>query len=628
MIYTNNNYEITIHGGQVTSNKDGVRIYIDNPTINGTSYVGTCQIFLNGGVQTLYYLNGEQLIPTGSDYVFKGVVTNFTSVSVYTSYSLQEILQELVDNGFIEYKTIPSSIILYKTTIERNVVNKSSYLINANPLTIEGSFNDEVDILNPSIVIHLTSYPDYNYCYIPQLNRYYFITDIKCFRNDLYILQLHIDVLFTYNTDIRKQSGLILRNENLGDTTLIDDRRPTRNRISQSYTDITGGTLSNVTFNTTINTGYRYIITAIGGSASSGINSPTGSGLNNIALISTQYGVTACNMNDFSIAIQSLFSRDDLASFTISALALPFDITSLVSGTSGGLFVGNEVLTFDVNTGNYQFEDYDSHQYTIVSTFSQLQSNLSPYLVVADYTINATYTGNLRYLNYEPYSTYEIYLPYYGWVKLNSVDVVGKRLLIYYTIDYESGFGEVYIYNMTNNIMVFSSSVQIALKIPINTSNALELTKQKQNNTLNLGIGLVSAGVSAGIGVASGNPVGVIGSVLSAGKSIASYINADNMMIERAQTSFGSSEGSLYALANKVMLRVSHNEPLWLASDTTKENAYKKLNGYPLHLYDSLNSYTGYSEVIQINYLPDTQKAITTKEIDEIIGLAKEGIIL
>lgn len=90
-------------------------------------------------------------------------------------------------------------IIFYNTTSENNRVGK----VLTNEKTLSGAFKSEVDVQNPIIEVS-TDLMAYNYCYIPDLNRYYFINKVEITRNNFYTIFLHIDVLETYANEIKK----------------------------------------------------------------------------------------------------------------------------------------------------------------------------------------------------------------------------------------------------------------------------------------------------------------------------------------------------------------------------------------------------------------------------------------
>ena len=68
-------------------------------------------------------------------------------------------------------------------------------------------------IANPTIQLDIGtgSDPVFNYCYIPEFNRYYWITDWTWVRNRLWEAALSTDLLATFRDDIGSSSLYVLR---------------------------------------------------------------------------------------------------------------------------------------------------------------------------------------------------------------------------------------------------------------------------------------------------------------------------------------------------------------------------------------------------------------------------------
>lgn len=86
----------------------------------------------------------------------------------------------------------------------------------ARPTGAGATFNcrllDNCSVMNPvlSLNVGISSFPDYNYCYIPSFRRYYWITDIS-FNASLLIVYLSVDVLATYKDTIGNETLYITR---------------------------------------------------------------------------------------------------------------------------------------------------------------------------------------------------------------------------------------------------------------------------------------------------------------------------------------------------------------------------------------------------------------------------------
>ena len=103
------------------------------------------------------------------------------------------------------------TIKLYKTPSE---VNKVIKVLN-DELSLTGELRESSSIITPIIKIEEDDLTDYNYAYIPEFGRYYFITNITSVRNNLWEVAMRVDVLMTYADEIKANTAVIARNSNL-----------------------------------------------------------------------------------------------------------------------------------------------------------------------------------------------------------------------------------------------------------------------------------------------------------------------------------------------------------------------------------------------------------------------------
>ena len=95
---------------------------------------------------------------------------------------------------------------LYKVTNQPNELTKT---LN-NAVVVNGAFRSEIDSLDVIVEIESNKY-DFNYVYIPSLNKYYFLQNIVHVNQKIIRMQLHCDVLMTYKTDILASYGLVIQ---------------------------------------------------------------------------------------------------------------------------------------------------------------------------------------------------------------------------------------------------------------------------------------------------------------------------------------------------------------------------------------------------------------------------------
>lgn len=116
------------------------------------------------------------------------------------------------------------NIMLYLNSSPDNKIDKTITLKNE----ITGALRDNCSIITPSILCNLESPVGFNYAYIPTFERYYFVKNITVFNNNLYLLDLEVDVLMSNKTEILDQTGIIERQEFLFNLDLYDPELPVK----------------------------------------------------------------------------------------------------------------------------------------------------------------------------------------------------------------------------------------------------------------------------------------------------------------------------------------------------------------------------------------------------------------
>lgn len=99
------------------------------------------------------------------------------------------------------------TITLYNTTSPNNKTNKT--LTNATVLT--GDFREETGLLSPVFRVEGMQNRSFNYAYIPDFNRYYYIEEYRSLGHNILELQLKVDVLMSYKTSIYTTNAYIER---------------------------------------------------------------------------------------------------------------------------------------------------------------------------------------------------------------------------------------------------------------------------------------------------------------------------------------------------------------------------------------------------------------------------------
>ena len=94
---------------------------------------------------------------------------------------------------------------LYTTKTPNNTIGK--VLENETEYNIK--FKAQADRAKPVVVLMSETMIDFNYAYIPDFNRYYFVESIEVTPNKIYNISLRCDVLESFKNDILASSGFV-----------------------------------------------------------------------------------------------------------------------------------------------------------------------------------------------------------------------------------------------------------------------------------------------------------------------------------------------------------------------------------------------------------------------------------
>lgn len=112
-----------------------------------------------------------------------------------------------------------NGIVLINNGSAENVIGKSMSLV----ASLTGAFRDEVDIVKPVVRIERASAVGFNYVYISDFGRYYYVEELKAFRNNILELSLTCDPLESFKAQILEHDAIIDKQENQWNLYLNDD---------------------------------------------------------------------------------------------------------------------------------------------------------------------------------------------------------------------------------------------------------------------------------------------------------------------------------------------------------------------------------------------------------------------
>lgn len=116
----------------------------------------------------------------------------------------------------------------YVNNSEKHAIRKNL----SNGPSFSGFMREETSIISPVFVIETDNLSQYNYLYVSEFNRYYFINDISIIRTNLWRVSCSVDVLMSFQSSILKlscvvdkQQGQFNSNTFLNDGSFVADSR-------------------------------------------------------------------------------------------------------------------------------------------------------------------------------------------------------------------------------------------------------------------------------------------------------------------------------------------------------------------------------------------------------------------
>lgn len=125
---------------------------------------------------------------------------------------------------------------LYTMNTVDNRVDKTPYMSNLLTLT-NVNLENPTTVTNPVLILTVTDTEDIllrNYCYIPELKRYYYC-EFELLRNKMYRITCTEDYLMSWKSHIYASNGLIVRNENIRNKYLEDSEFKVQNNRQIQY---------------------------------------------------------------------------------------------------------------------------------------------------------------------------------------------------------------------------------------------------------------------------------------------------------------------------------------------------------------------------------------------------------
>lgn len=518
------------------------------------------------------------------------------------------------------------NITFIKTLSEKNALKKTWAIADSLTLatvTLKAPTNLKTPVLNISLARFTSDVSvllSYNYVYIPDFGRYYFIDSISFPNKDIASISLTEDVLMSFRSVILANTGFVLRSS-LGTTMLPDKMMQFTDDWDISIVTPSSGTLVDTSFDPSMTGSKKNIVVTCIAKDTSVI---TGTGDTSFIASSPQtQGLPSVNMyrmdvdrfsfnyifdkSTFEVFSNAIFGSAEYYSFIKNVMVFPFEPPRYKPGgadTPVSVVLGENSLGFSTN---------------LTSTKS-----LSPYLVAGDFTI----PSSSYFYDYEPYTKIDIYVPYCGFVEVSPSQVRGCNLIVYYQVNYADGSASAQIFNKTKDCLVWQGTCQLGLSVALSYSNEQEIADKRTSSTLNAILGGFSSAI-AGIGAAAaGHPVaGVVGAAMGISKSIAGKVENELTNYQRGSVGCISGANGLF-MPQSIVIRYARKKAFDGNSVTlTRINAEYNKADAQVRVLSTLEN-TGYAEVDGINFVyTATSPKPTLEETNEIETLLKTGVI-
>lgn len=371
-------------------------------------------------------------------------------------------------------------------------------------VTYDCKLKEECSILTPNIKLDLglSTAPSFNYAYISDWGRYYFVKNWT-FYNRLWEADLEVDVLGTYKTEIGNSSMYVLRSASNYDVRIIDTFYPTKYNVTYASNTgkviYKGAELTNY-FSNLWTDGYFCI--GYLGSVSTGI----------------EYLIT--NITGFRTLLQSLLGLvkadldmgDDIALGLARQLANPLQyITSVYWIPSFNDSTVNSGTTNTINFGYYSLNIPYSKKVTPIDSIT---GDDNQYFLTIPITLHPQTATRGMYVNAKPFT---------------------KNVLVFYP------FG---VFELDNSVINGEGSIRLGWKLDIATGKATLLCRATNDNSFlfsvesGYGVNIQLSQLLQDIISTGGNVIQGVTNLAFAGASFASLLAGNVASAGSAATSF------------------------------------------------------------------------------------------
>ncbi len=389
------------------------------------------------------------------------------------------------------------NVILYSFTKRENSTKQPS----SGGTTYSCTMIDDTSLMNPTFKLSIASNPiGKNYCYVPDFNRYYFITDISTHQNFWYI-SCTCDVLASFKTEIGTGSHYVLRSASSYDGDISDFVYPAKTDVT-GYIDYPDSTDPLWWYD-----GSCYVVGIVGytdeavnqfGSLIYYVMSPLALRvfldylMNNIASGNDPWGQILTT--EYSEGVQKALINP--IQYIKSCIRMPFNASEIT---------GSAVSK--IQFGYYHFDIGDGYGVKRVNYSSNVVKTKDySYITLREHPQAATRGA---YLNCQPFTRYTLHYGPWGDIELDPMLLKGNNKIILETLyDLVSGVGRLIVYGNINVAKIlYNGTAKIG--VDVNLSQVYKDALGYEAATTNGIFSAISNGISLGQGNINALPQGL-----------------------------------------------------------------------------------------------------------------------
>lgn len=376
--------------------------------------------------------------------------------------------------------------------------NNSTKIPTGTGTTLTCRLKENTSEHNPVIIVKGSPKITYNYAYIGQFLRYYFVRDMISLANDLTEYHLEEDVLASHKTAIGATKARVAFASQRYDSTIIDSRMAVCTTRKVHASSLTTNIFS---------TNGCYILTVFANASGSSTGMGTSYMLNqaNMNIVKQWFGDTTISADIAN------YMEGDLLKACLGCIWVPFPYGSDPN-------INTAVTSLDIGNHNSSADGFSISGYKLITAKGiSATGHLNCHL----------YYPQTDFRSAEPYTTGNVFLPGVGCVDINMSDWLGSsKINVTVTLEYLTGNVQ-YLLIRDDGAIVQTINCNVAANCPLgqmntNGNSLLSSIGGAAGGFVGLMVGALTGGVGAVVGGAAALIAGASSAALSANKRAAS----------------------------------------------------------------------------------------------------------